>query len=115
MQSRANDSGGQEGEEHADDEMPCLRVFGQGDSDAPEPFGIDRQQRQDGAELDQDLETGAALEAQEMRSEQQMSGGRDGDEFGQALDNAEDDGFYDVEEVHESSARSVRANRSDHA
>ena len=55
---------------------------------------IDRQQREDRAELDQHREglaEGLVVEAEEPLDEQQMAGRRYRNEFGQALDDAEDE------------------------
>src|SRR5262249_22115964 len=61
---------------------------------------IDRQQRQDRAELDQDREGVAEIlvaEAEEMLHQQQMSGRRHRQILGQSLDEAEDDRLDDVQ------------------
>ena len=62
----------------------------------PQPGEIDRQQRQDGAELDQHVERLAErliVEAEKMPDQQQMPGRGHRDEFGQALDDAEEGGL----------------------
>ena len=57
---------------------------------------IDAEDRQDGAELDQDLEGLAGrLEAEEMAGKQDMAGRGDRNELGQALEQAEQQGFDD--------------------
>ena len=61
---------------------------------------IDRQQRQNRAELDQHRESLAEIlivEAEEALHQQQVAGGGDRKEFGQALDNAEDECLEKVE------------------
>ncbi len=66
----------------------------------PQPAEIDRQQRQDGAELDQHGERLAevvAAPAEHVLHQQQMAGGGDGQEFGQALDHAEHGGLDQVD------------------
>ncbi len=53
---------------------------------------VDREDGEDGAELDQHLEGARpAVEAEEVAREQQMASGRDGNELGQTLDQAEDE------------------------
>ena len=71
------------------------------DRDRPQPLEIDRQDRQDRAELDQHHEGLAerlVVEAEEVLEQQQVAGRRDGQEFGQALDHAEHDGLDQVEQ-----------------
>ena len=66
----------------------------------PEPGEIDRQQRQDGAELDQHREGLAEIvvvEAEEALHQQQVPGRGHRQELGQALDDAEDEGLEKIE------------------
>ena len=68
------------------------RIGEQAERELPQPAEVDRQQRQDRAELDQDREGLAEVvvaEAEEMLDQQQMPGRRDREEFGEALDDAE--------------------------
>ena len=72
---------------------PVARQVG---DELPEPRRIDREQRQDRAELDQHLEgLAGALEAEQAPGEQQMRRRGDRNELGHALDDAEDDGVED--------------------
>ena len=69
------------------------RIGEQSERELPERAEIDRQQRQDRAELDQHREGLAEIvvvEAEEALHQQQMPGRGDRKEFGQALDDAED-------------------------
>ena len=58
---------GQERDQHADDETPRLRIVEHAKEQLPQPHRIDRQQRQDGAELDQDGEALAEVLIAESR------------------------------------------------
>ncbi len=58
--------------------------------------------REDRRELDDDLEHLAALvvEVQQIADQDQMPGGRDRQEFGQAFDHAKNGGFDEQQDVH---------------
>ena len=92
VRQRADHRRRQEREQHADDEAR-RRPFGEHvGRQRPEPAEIDRQQRQDRAELDQDRERLAEVvvaPAEKMLHQQQMPGRGHRQEFGQALDDAE--------------------------
>ena len=62
--------------------------LGTADRDLPQPREIDREERQDRAELDQDGEglVGLAFEAEEVLQEQEMAGRGDRQELGAALE-----------------------------
>ena len=69
-------------------------------AELPQPAEIDRQQRQDGAELDQHREglaEGVVAPAEEVLHQQQMAGRGHRQEFGQALDDAEDGRLDEIE------------------
>ena len=77
-------------------ESPRFRITRQIDEHLPQPREIDAQDGEDRAELDQHLEGLAGrAEAQEMTGEQDVACRRDGDEFGQPLEEAEQEGFDD--------------------
>ena len=100
MRDRADHRRRQERQQDADDEAPRRRVGEKSDRQLPQPHEIDRQQREDRAELDQHREGLAEIlvgEAEEALHQQQMAGGRDGNELGEALDDAEDDRLDNVE------------------
>src|SRR5215207_2617652 len=65
----------QEGENDADDEAAGVRIARDRRRDLPQPREIDREQRQDRPELDQDGEglVGLAFEAEEVLQEQEMA------------------------------------------
>jgi hypothetical protein len=87
----ADHGGRQEGEQDAEDEAAAVLVARQGRRDLPQPRGIDRQDGQDGAKLDQHLKRLAgAFEAQEMPQEKNVPCGRNGDEFRQPFHDPED-------------------------
>ncbi len=90
----------QEGQQHADDETPGLRIVEHAGSEMPQPPRIDRQQSQDRAELNQNREAFAesvVAEAEKLLHEQQMPGRRDRNELGQSLNHAEDRRLDDIE------------------
>jgi hypothetical protein len=64
---------------------------------------------EDGAELDRDLEGLArrALEAEQLAEEDEVAGRGDRQEFGQALDDAHQQGGEDGAEVHHAAVRKV--------
>ena len=100
VRERADHRRRQEREQHADDEAPRRRIGEKADRQLPQPHEIDRQQRQDRAELDQHREGLAEIlvgEAEEVLDQQQVAGRRDRQELGQALDDAEDDRLDEVE------------------
>src|SRR5882757_1996613 len=70
------------------------------DRDLPDAEKIDRQQREDGAELDQHREGLAeilVIEAEEALHQQEVSGGGHRQELGQPLDHAEDERLEKIE------------------
>ena len=72
--------------------MPRLRIVRPARGQGPEALEIDRHDRQNGPQLDHDLEGLAlTLEAQEVAQQQQVASRGDGDELGQPLDDAQDD------------------------
>ena len=76
-------------------------------NELPQPHRIDRQQGQDGAELNQDREALAEIvvaEAEKLLHEQEMPGRRDRYELGQSLDHAEDRRLDDIECMESSTA-----------
>ena len=101
MRQRADHRRRQEREQHADDEARAPpRSVNMLRRERPEPAEIDRQQRQDGAELDQHREglaEGVVAEAEEVLHQQQMAGRGHRQEFGQALDDAEHDRLDQVD------------------
>jgi hypothetical protein len=87
---------GQEGHQHRQHEVARARIARQVEQDAHQLAEVDGQNGQDGAELDQHLEGLAGrLEAQEMAGQQDVAGGGNGDELGQALDQPEHDHLPD--------------------
>jgi hypothetical protein len=97
MRESADDCRGQEGDEHADDEATRGRIVRQGFGDRPKPVEVHRQDRQNRSELNQDLEGLAGrLEAEEMADEEQVAGRGHRQEFGQALDEAQEKRLDDL-------------------
>ena len=83
----------QERQQHADDETRRVPLAEHVRRQRPDAAEIDAEQRQNGAELDQDgkrLAEGVVAPAEEVLHQQKVSGRGDGQEFGQALDHAED-------------------------
>ena len=100
VRERADHRRRQERDQHADDETARRRIAEHAEREPPQPDEIDRQQRQDRAELDQHREGLAEIvvvEAEEVLHQQQMAGRGDRQELGQALDHAEDEGLEKVE------------------
>ena len=78
------------------DEAARARIVRERQGDARQLHGVDAEDGQDGAELDQHLERLAGrADAEEVLGEQEMAGRRYGQELGQALDEAQEDHFPD--------------------
>ncbi len=94
VEQDAEDRRRKEGDDDAEGEAARRRARWEASiGEAPEPAGIDREQRQDRAELDQHLEgLAVVLEAKELADEEEMRGRGNGQEFGDALDDAKDQG-----------------------
>ena len=89
---RADQGGRQERDQHAEHEAARGRIGKHADENFPQLAEIDRQDRKNCAELDQDHEGLSEIvvgEAEEALEHQQMAGGGDRQELGQALDDAE--------------------------
>ncbi len=100
MRQRACDSGGQEGEQHADDEPARRGVAEHLRREPPQAPEVDGQERQERAELDQRHEAspeGRVVEAEEPLRQQQMPARGHRDERRQPCDGAEGDGLEQVE------------------
>src|SRR6476620_3839254 len=90
---RTDHHGGQKGNEHPENEAPRVCAGEHAKEQVPQSHSVDRQQRKDCAELDQDrkgLSEFLVLKAEEMTHEQEMASRRNGNELGQTLDHAED-------------------------
>jgi len=87
------DRGGHEGEQQIDDEALRVARARQSRGDFPEPCAIFPADGEDGARLDDDLEHLRALArvAEQRSGDDQVAGRRDRQEFGQTLDDAEDE------------------------
>ena len=102
VEQRAEDRRRDERDDHAEREAPRRGVARQVLEDGDDPSGIDREQGEDRAELDQNLEGAAgALEAEQLAGEQEM--GRRGywQKLRYALDDAEDDRIDCRSEIHD--------------
>ena len=100
VQEDAEEGGRQEGDEDAENEALRARVARQVGDDLPEASGIDSEQGEDGAELDEHGEAADALEAEHVLGEKQMRRRGDRQELREALQHAEDYGIDDRLEVH---------------
>ena len=101
VSERADHGCRQEGKQHAEDEPPRRLLGYEADRDLRDAGKIDRQQGQDGAELNQYRECLAeffVIEAEEALHQKQVTGGRYRQEFGQSLDHAEDECLEKIEE-----------------
>src|SRR3974390_710447 len=88
----ADHRGRQERNQQADDEAPRRGILEHGERDLPDAGKIDRQQCQDGPELDQDSEGLAeilVIETEEALRQEKMAGRGYRQELGQSLDHAE--------------------------
>ncbi len=85
--------------------MPRARIFRQVDQDLPEAGKIENHYGEDRAQLDEHIEGSPerVLQPQGLAGQQQMAGGRHRDEFGQALDDAEQHSHQPV--MHATSSR----------
>ncbi len=78
------------------DEATRTRIVRERQGDARQLDGVDAENGQDGAELDQHLERLAGrADAEEVLGKQEMAGRRYGQELGKALDEAQEDHFPD--------------------
>ena len=90
VRDRADDRRRQKRDQHAEDEAPRLRIGEEAERQPPQPREVDRQQREDRAELDQHRKGLAEIlvgEAEEMLDQQQVPGRGYRDVFGQPFDN----------------------------
>ena len=88
----ADDHGGQERHQHADDEAPVVGIGEHAERDPPQLGEIDHDDRENRAELNQHDETvpeSALAEIEEALRQQQMAGRGNRQEFRDALDDAE--------------------------
>ncbi|MNL37286.1 hypothetical protein D3C87_1594240 [compost metagenome] len=92
MSDGADDGGRQEGEQHRDDEAAGLDARRQRQRDRQKPLEIDEQDRQDGAELNENGKGVARRpEAEEVPGEEHMRRRRHRNELREPLDEAEDE------------------------
>src|SRR5262249_21723645 len=79
-----------------------------------QPASVNREQRQNSAELDQDGEgfTGGVDEAEEPFGEKEMGGRRHRKEFGNAFNDAEDEGIDNGIELHRPPRSAARLTKS---
>src|SRR5581483_11371787 len=93
----------QKGEKHADDKTCCLPLREHRPCEAQKPAEIDGKQRQYGTELDQDRKRfpeSIVSPTQQVLHQQEVTGGRNREIFGQTLDDTEY-GRLDKVEMHE--------------
>ena len=98
--------GGKKGDQYSDNEALVVAIGEHAEKQAPQPREVDRQQRQDGAELDQHIKALAerfVVETEEMADQQKMAGRRYRNEFSKAFDDAEEDRLDKIQ-CHVSSA-----------
>ncbi len=92
VQEHADDGSRQKRQQNAQDELSRLRIMREREEHLPQFAGIDGQDRQNGAELDQHLEDLLGrFEPEKMSGEQQMSGRGDWNKLGQSFQKAEQD------------------------
>ena len=91
VQRQADEGGGQEGQDHAHPEALHRAVAGDALGLLPQGLEVEPEHRQHAAQLDDDFEGVAALELQQFLGDDQVAGAGNRQEFGDALDDAEDD------------------------
>ncbi len=90
---QTDDNGGQKSDQHADDEAAVVGIGEHPQRNVPQFGKVDHDDRQNRAELNQDDEAvpeSSLAETEEFLGEQHMTGRGHRQEFGDALDNAED-------------------------
>src|SRR5688572_2402672 len=102
MCQRADDRRRQKRQQNSKHEAARRRVGEHSGRNPPQSQEIDREQRENRAELDEDCEgiperLALRLESEQPSGEQQMTGGRNGDELGEALKDAENDRGDEIE------------------
>jgi len=92
----------QEGQDQIDGKAPGTPVRGQPGDHLTDLGPVLPHHGEDGRQLDGDLEYLAALvvEVEQIAGHDQVAGAGDGEELGQALDDAEDQGFQQEDKVH---------------
>ena len=100
-EQHAEHGGRQEADAHVDGETLCARIAAQAGDGFAQTLRIDEHHREDRAGLDRDVEHLALLvgEAEQRSGEDQMSGRRDWQEFGQPLDDAHEGGLDEQQRV----------------
>src|SRR5262249_16693111 len=97
---RPDHHGGKKCDQCSDDETLIVAIGEHAEKQAPQPREVDRQQRQEGAELKQDVESLSErfnVENEEMADEQKMAGRRNRNEFSEAFDDAEEDRLDEIQ------------------
>jgi hypothetical protein len=102
-QQQAQHHRGREGDEHIDGEAPrLLAAPAQAHHGVAQPLRIDDHHREDRTGLDGNVEDLALLvgEAQQRPGQDEVAGAGDGQELGQALDDAHQGGLEQGESIH---------------
>ena len=108
VRERADDGRRQECDQHTDDETPSCRIAEHTCGNSPDTKKIDRQQREDRAELDEHREGLAEIvivESEKALHQEEVAGRGHRQELGQPLNHTEDEGLEQVEQHDGSAAR----------
>lgn len=102
MGQEADYGGGEEAERQIDEEPAAPFVAAQVARGVEEAGAVEPHHREDGPELDEDLEGLGALagEPEQVACHDQVAGGGDGEELGDPLDEPEDRRLDQQDEVH---------------
>ena len=102
VEQQADDGGGDEGDGQVEHEAVGQPVFADMGGHVDEAGAVFVHHGEDGAELDGDVEYGMAfgVEADEAAGHNQVAGAGNGQKFGEAFDDAEEEGFEGEEQVH---------------
>src|SRR5262249_38510693 len=102
MKDQAGNRRRQKSDREVPDESPALLRLGRRANQLEKPGSVDPHNRQNGAQLDEDFECLGpfSLKAKQRPGDNEMSGGRDGQELGDPLDQAEDHGSQIAVEHH---------------
>jgi len=102
MEHQAEHRGRQEADEEQADEAPRAAFGGEAAGDVQQALAVVPAHREDRPELDHDLEhlAGVVVVAEQVAEDDQVPGGRDRQELGEALDDAEHEGGEEEGEVH---------------
>ena len=102
LKEEAAEDGGEEGDEDVPQEEEAGGVFAEeAEEEAAAALKVEAEDGEDGADLDDDGEGFGAVgggDAEDFLGEEDVAGGADGEVFGEAFDEADEDGLPPVHE-----------------